>query len=419
MATESITIRYGDIEQVAVELRNVKKIIGGIYDTLEAQIGTVGEKLPRTYNQMVFPTTCGQAAMRMYGTAEELGGIADTLDKVVALCEEKERAVKQALADLDSPEGYDTSSLSAPPSFADEYYTNLDATKKAEEEAKKKAEEEAAAAAAKEEAFLAFLATYFPETYAAYMQKLHDAEEAEWLEWLKETDPELYQLVMDEKKKQEEARKAAEEAAEALGGGEADGLPADSGGGGLGVPDSDSGLGGGGGGLGDLGSDFGGGGGGLGGFDSGWESDLLDDAIDTGEFADAGGALEDIAGADLTDAISQGADALAADGDLALEGGEAGFWGQYGDQIASFAHAYGLQAAALAGGAVALYATREQTTEAVAHVAEFVSTKCKPAALDVMDQVSGAAKQTRVNLSNAKSRVVGVVHGEKAGGLIG
>ena len=96
-----------------------------------------------------------------------------------------------------------------------------------------------------------------------------------------------------------------------------------------------------------------------------------------------------------------------------------GLWGKYGDQVASFAHAYGLQAAALAGGAVALYATREQTTEAVAHVAEFVTTKCKPAALDVMDQVGDMAKKTRVNLGNTKSRVIGVARGEGSGDLIG
>ena len=52
-------------------------------------------------------------------------------------------------------------------------------------------------------------------------------------------------------------------------------------------------------------------------------------------------------------------------------------------------------------------------------MAEFVTTKCKPFASDVVEQVKGAAKKTRVNLANTKSKVVGVTRGEEAGDLIG
>ena len=221
---------------------------------------------------------------------------------------------------------------------------------------------------------------------------------------------------MAERKRQEEARKAAEEAeaalaAELAAAGEE--LGSDFGSSSLGSDfgDSsfdmdDSGFGGGGG---------GGGGGDLGSFDD-WSNDLLSDTIDGEELGAAGEALDDIASTSTDAASARGTGAIDDAADLASEGG---FFAQYGDQLASFAHAYGLQAAAVIGGGVALYATREQTTEAVAHVAEFVTTKCKPFASDVVDQVKGAAKKTRVNLSNTKSKIVGVTRGEEAGDLIG
>ena len=403
MGIESISIRYGDLELVAAELRSVGTGIADLAGrTEQPSFGKWSSVVSTTQSDLT-------------RVSEDVGSLADILDKVAALCEEKERAAKQALADLTSPEGYDTSSYGRPEGHADAFYAGLDQAKKDKDEADRKAKEEEEARKAKMEALLTFLATYFPETYAAYMQKMHEAEEAEWLESIK-NDPELswlYDLMMDEKKKREEAAKAAEEAAAAFAeaGEGADGLFG--GGGGLG--------GGGGGGLGDLGSDLGGGGiggGGFGSVGSDWASDLLDDALDSDELLGAQDALDGISKAPISDAVARGADALKNASDLALEGEETGLLGKYGDQLAAMAHAYGLQAAAVVGGAVALYATREQTTEAVAHVAEFVSEKCKPAALDVMDQVRGVAKQTRVNLGNAKSQVVGVARGEEAGGLI-
>ena len=121
---------------------------------------------------------------------------------------------------------------------------------------------------------------------------------------------------------------------------------------------------------------------------------------------------------DFEEMVAQSREAaLANNGDLAEA--DAGFWDEHGPQLAALVQAYGVQAAAAVGGAAVLYATREQTTEAVAHIAEFVSTKCRPAMDDVMKQVSGAAKKTRVSLSNTKSRAVGIARGEEAGGLLG
>lgn len=412
MARQSITIRYGDIDRVAHELVEIQENIEEVID----------DGIPWANFDIYWFTSLKTTASEIREALETLLGIAGNLSKVVQVCEDTEYQVKKALADYDSPEGYNTENPHLPPSFADEYYAGVDAANAVIEEEKRKKEEWAA----KKEALLAFLATYYPEAYAAYMQKAHEAEEAEWLEGIK-NDPELswlYDLIMEEKEKQKKAAEAAEQAAEEAAKaleetGEASGAD------GLGAgPDSshDSSLGsdlggggGGGGGLGDLGSGLGsdfGGGGGLG---SGWESDLLDDAIDSDELLDAGDALGEIASADNPAATDTGMNAA---GDVALDEAEAGALGAFGEKLASLASAYGMQAAAVAGAGVALYATREQTTEAVAHVAEFVSTRCKPFASDVMDQVSGAAKKTRVNLSHAKSRVVTPKRDEEAGDLI-
>lgn len=147
---------------------------------------------------------------------------------------------------------------------------------------------------------------------------------------------------------------------------------------------------------------------------SDWSSDLLDSGVDSGDYWSADGALDDIMGSTLEDAVAAGVEAAGDAADLA----EPGMFDEFGANLASVVQSYGLQAALVVGGGVALYATREQTIEAAAHVAEFVSTKCKPAVNDVMEQVKTMAKQTKVNLGKAKSNVKATVRGEKAGDLI-
>lgn len=423
MGIDTITIRYGDIELISQELTAIGRNLGNMAEHRRLDHTDLGA------DESVGWMNAAQGAhSKLLKASETMDSLADVLDKVYQLCEEKERAVKGVLAQNSSAEGFDYNPPKHSGGHAGEYYTGLDAAaaqKKKDDENKAKADAEAAA---KREALLAFLATYFPETYAAYMQKLHEQEEEEWLALLRDSDDPLdqmlYKLIMEEKQRQEEAKKAADEATAAmaeagmgaddafLGG--AEGLGVD---GGLG-----SDLGGGGGGLGDLGlgSDLGGGGfgSGLDDFGSGWENDLLDEAIDSDELLDAQETLSGIVSSAGEVASAAGVDAVKGAMDLSTQEAQ-GLFGQYGDKLASLAQAYGLQAAAVLGGAAVLYATREQTTEAVAYMAEFVSTKCKPFASDVMDQVSGAAKKTRVDLGNAKSRVVAAARGERVGDLIG
>ena len=408
MEVGTISIRYGDLALIAQRLRSVKDAI-----SMSADQTDLNFQLDACYRAEAYLAPLLSIKTDLARTVEEFESLAKLLDEVAAKCEEKERGIKTGLANIVAAEGF-SGSTAPPPGHANEYYGAIDQKKKEEDDARDAEEKRKA----KREAILAYFAERFPLAYAAYMEKVNAAADEAWLEELKNSDdPEdqaIYEMIMEQKRAEEEARKAAEEAAKAGEAGDT-GLSA----GELAELD-ESGLGGGGGGsLGDLGSDLGLGGGGGGGFGelgSGWESDLLDDAIDSGELMDAEGALSDIASPDNPAATDTGMDAATGDG--VLEEAEAGVLGAFGDKLASLAAAYGLQAAAVAGAGIALYATREQTTEAVAHVAEFVSTRCKPFASDVMDQVSGAAKKTRVNLGNAKSRVVAAARGEEVGDLI-
>lgn len=335
--------------------------------------------------------------------------LADAISQVAYLTQENEKKVQHE-SNYISGNGAVRSPGFESQSHAEGFYAAAAAAEaqrlKEEEEAAAAAAATAAAAAAaaaEQQAIDDFVREHWPELWAEIEEKRRKAEEDEWLEGIREKDPELYESIMAERKRQEDARKAAEQAAAEL---EAE--------------LSESGLDLGGGLNGGLDSDFGGGGGGgLGGADFGsfddWAGDLMSDTIDGEELGASGEALDGIAGGAIDGANATGTDAVT-DSELAAE---AGPFSQYGEKLVSFAHAYGLQAAAAIGGGIALYATREQTTEAVAHVAEFVTTKCKPFASDVVEQVKGTAKKTRVNLANTKSKVVGVTRGEEAGDLIG
>ncbi len=260
---------------------------------------------------------------------------------------------------------------------------------------------------------LGILGAIAPTAAQEYNDRIIEAQFQALMEYFKD-DPVMLEKIQHDyeawKKARAEAAKLAELGldADAVAGAGYDGLGYGSGG--LGGSDY---------GLDDFSSDFGGGGGGGGLGDdwagSDWASDLLEDNLDTEDFLDADGALDDIMGSSLDGAVSSGADAAGDAADL----GNAGMFGEFGPQLASVVQSYGLQTALAVGGGVALYATREQTIEAAAHVAEFVSTKCKPAVNDVMDQVRGMAKKTRVKLSDAKSNVKAAARGEEVGDLVG
>ena len=368
---------------------------------------------------------------RLEGLAQGFKSMSVRLRNINQLCYECERSLIEQLDDMVAGNVAFAASMDK---HVESYAVTLAAEKAAADQAAKDAADKAAAAKAKQEADEAAkeearkqreakLAIIAPGAWAILQDRMTEAEFLDLLEDYKD-DPEMYAAIQKEyeawKKAKEEAAKLAErgEGAEGELGGD------------LGLGLEDSGFDVGGGGLGgsdwggsDLGGDLGLGGSDFGGSDLGGDwgasdfaSDLLDESLDTGEFDAAGSALDEIAGSAAGEAVARGVDALTGD---AVGEEAAGVLGQYGEKAWDVVRAYGLQTSLALGGAAALYLTREQTTEAVAHVAEFVSTKCRPAVNDVLDQVRGAAKQTRINVGNVRSNAVAVVRGEKAGDLLG
>lgn len=351
---------------------------------------------------------------------ENLGIIGQALVDVAALYRDAERQVM----DLNGSRTASTGAMvltSSVEGFADGYYAKVEADQAEADRLQKEQDERNAAKKAEDDYMLGIVSSLCPGTAAWYQQMLNDAAIEEAIAYYE--DPERGNnpaLAAKLREEYEAMKKAREEAAKA--GGEAGAL-GDGAGSGDGASDWDSGFGGGAGLGGGGGSDFGGGGGGFdlgdAGLETGWgsddfASDLLDDNIDADDYLDAASGLDDIASAGL-DGAAAGVDAV----NGAAEEAASGLWAQYGPQLSDMAQRYGVQAGLVLSGAAALYATREQTTEAVAHVAEFVTTKCRPAVNDVMQQVRGAAKQTHVKLANAKSGVTAAARGEKAGDLIG
>ena len=413
----SFDIKFGDFETLNSQL---EEIGSAIEDTLDS-IAHVFDKAVDGSNPNLFHILERQLkrgavdpmgdAVDVYAIGWQLGrAIPTALRGASSWCCLAEWNVMKALIEQVGEGGSLTTTPLASTSFADEFYPAEIARR--EEEQRQKDEQDKADAAY--ESALALALAACPEAAAEYQEALDDAAFEAALAEIEKHDPELAAKLRKEyeerKKAREEAKKAAEEA-EKLAGELGEGLDGDSGwGGGGGSGDL-------GGGLGDLGgSDWGGSG-----IDTDWgssdfASDLLDDNIDTGELADAATGLDGITDAGMTDAVAGGVDAVA---DAAADEAAGGLWAKYGPQLTEMAQRYGVQAGLVLGGAAAAYATREQTTEAVAHVAEFVSTKCKPAVNDVMDQVRGAAKQTHVRLDNAKSGVKAAARGERVGDLIG
>ena len=421
-ASESYTIRYEGYYDLANEVERLGGSLEGFGDQIGDVLDNVGD-YHAVYHQLgeSVVNNLKNAAVLCSNVHIRLGESIPQALRIIA--ETSERHEKDARNQFTwfGANGAVRSETFDHDGIADGFYADA-AAAKAQEEAERAAAEaaeekrlqEEAERAAKEAEMLALLGAISPSAAQEYNDRIIEAQFQELMEYYKD-DPVMLEKI---KKDYEAWKKSRAEAAKLAASGALD--EGASGGGGFG-----------GGGFG--GSDLGGldeggfgGGGGLGGFDDGlgsdwagedWASDLLDDSLDTEEFADAGSALDDVLGGAAEDAVSAGMDAAGDAADLGAESG--GMWAQYGSQLASVVQAYGLQAAAVAGSAAVLYATREQTTEAVAHVAEFVSTKCKPAVNDVMDQVRGAAKQTRVSLGRAKSNVTAAARGEKVGDLIG
>lgn len=374
---------------------------------------------PAIKNLQLYNVSLLHATDQRSKAGENLGIIGQALVDVAALYRDAERQVM----DLSGSRTASTGAMvltSSVEGFADGYYAKVEADQAEADRLQKEQDERDAAKKAEGDYMLGIVSSLCPGAAAWYQQMLNDAAIEEAIAYYE--DPERGNnpaLAAKLREEYEAMKKAREEAAKA--GGEAGAFGDEAG---SGDEASDWGSGFGGAGLdGGAGSDFGGGGGGFdlgdAGLETGWgsddfASDLLDDNIDAEDYLDAASGLDDIASAGL-DGAAAGVDAVNGDAEEAASG----LWAQYGSQLSDMAQRYGVQAGLVLGGAAALYATREQTTEAVAHVAEFVTTKCRPAVNDVMEQVRGAAKQTHVKLANAKSGVTAAARGERAGDLIG
>lgn len=154
--------------------------------------------------------------------------------------------------------------------------------------------------------------------------------------------------------------------------------------------------------------------GGVGGADAGqgsdWASDALNDAIDSDAVQAAQGELAQAASVTNPEATATGSSALSDGASVSLTSDEqSGFsqlLSQWGTGLYDIICTYGIRAGLLAGGAGAAYASSGKAIEAVAHCAEFVSTKCVPGVQGFMNQVSSAAHVTRVNMRTTVGNIV-------------
>lgn len=432
MATGSFNINYGEVYALASQAEAVSKSIKNLSDQLPShseteaagyiQRGKLAGDLWDFYTANAnyhdsYVARLEEARSKAKGLATRL----KNMHELTVACE------KKVLANLETVvegAGFSTAEHAFAPSYAVTLAVEKAEADKAEDErikqeaaAEDKRKQDEEDAKKRQEEHDREFAKLFPLAWAAYQDRLTEAQMLAMLEEYKD-DPELYAIMLSEYEAWKKAKEAAKDAASGdLGLGISDGDSDE----GSGLGDSD--WGGSGGGF-DLGSDGGGAGFGsdfgsdLGGSDWGssdWASDLLDENLDTDDFVAADEALDDIATSELGSALDTSLSAVAED--AAQE--TSGFWAAYGPQAAELVRRYGMQTGLMLGSAAALYLTREQTTEAVAHVAEFVTTKCRPAVDDVMDQVRDAAKRTRVNVNNATTSVRAAARGERAGDLIG
>ena len=413
-SSDSYTIWYEGFLEIADELEKIGNTLEGQgnvvlgasqkvedYHAVYHQLGrSVKENLHATLN------TCNNLA---YLCGQILP---DALRKAEATCRNREKEARGLCLWYGDFVNY-KSTIRAE-GIADTYYEEAQAKRDQEEADRIQAEkdeqkriQDEADAKAKEEELRQKMCEISPSAAQEYEDRLTEAKFQELMEAFKD-DPEMLEKIKQDyeawKKAKEEAAKAVEELGEL-----ADSVGSDS----FDLGSSDYGSGYDSDWASDYASDYGSG------YDSDWassdwSSDLLDSSIDSGDFWSADSALDDIMGTSLDDVVASGVDAATDTADVA----EPGMFDEFGENLASVVQSYGLQAALAIGGGVALYATREYTIEAAAHVAEFVSTKCKPAVNDVMEQVCGMAKKIKVNLGKAKSNVKATVRGEKAGDLI-
>lgn len=430
-SADQFSADYGELTSIGEHLLELSKLMVATGYKGNAATDDYSEiypaiTAPAIKNLQLYNVSFAHATNQRSKAGENLGIIGQALLDVAALYRDSENQV-EGLNGAWTTTGNIGTFAAATEGFADGYYQKVEADQAEADRLQKEQDERDAKKKAEDEYMLGIVSSLCPGTAAWYQQMLNDAAIEEAIAYYDDPDrgnnPALAAKLREEyeamKKAREEAAKSGGEAG-AYGDGFGSGDDASDFAGFGGGGDSDFGGGGG-------GSDFGGGGGG-GGFDLGgsgletdwgssdFASDLLDDNINADEYLDAAAGLDDITSVNPDGAVAAGMDVMSGD---SADGAASGLWAHYGPQLAEVAQRYGMQAGLVLGGAATLYATREQTTEAVAHVAEFMTTKCRPAVNDVMEQVRGAVKQTHVRLNNAKSGVTAAARGERAGDLIG
>lgn len=148
-----------------------------------------------------------------------------------------------------------------------------------------------------------------------------------------------------------------------------------------------------------------------------WVADLLNEAVDEELLQRAKSVVDDVAAAQNAAAVRTGVAAFFGNGDLILMDGETSIFAHFGEGVVEIVGRYGMQAGLLAGGTGTAVVASGPAIEAVAHCAEFVSTKAIPYVNDVLGKVAELARVTQASIGSIVGGIM--APGTGAGGLLG
>ena len=153
------------------------------------------------------------------------------------------------------------------------------------------------------------------------------------------------------------------------------------------------------------------------GAESDWVADLLNEAVDEELLQRAKSAVDGAAAAQNAAAVRTGVAAFFGNGDLILMDGETSIFAHFGEGVVEIVGRYGMQAGLLAGGTGTAVAASGPAIEAVAHCAEFMSTKAIPYVTEALGKVAEFARVTQAGIGSIVGGIV--APGTGAGGLLG